>query len=102
MEIILYFAEHEEASLEKLVFNFLFLSQRAGQEGTDLSKAWRSRFQLRKVILNLSILAKPDGSPRPPAPPAPRTCRAPGPPLYLFTNYPHFLLGSAATVYPPP
>lgn len=65
--------EHGDACLEKLVFIFLFSSQRAGQEGADLSRACRSCFQLRKVILSLSILAKPDGSPGPPAPPAPDT-----------------------------
>lgn len=63
--IILYFTEHGEVSLEKLVFKFLFLNQRAGQGGADLSGAWQLCFQLRKVILDLSILAKPAGSPGP-------------------------------------
>lgn len=59
-----------EAFLEKQVFRFLFLNQRAGQEGADLSGAWRLRFQLRTVILDLSILAKPGGGPGP-QPPSP-------------------------------
>lgn len=55
----------EKLPWKSLVFGFLVLNRRAGQEGAALSRARRSRFQLRKVVLNLSILAKPDGGPRP-------------------------------------
>lgn len=57
-----------QGSAEKLPWKsrssaFSLLNRRAGQEGADLSGAWRLCFQLRKVILTPSILAKPDGSP---------------------------------------
>ena len=62
------FSFFTQGSVEKLPWKsrssaFSFLNRRAGQEGADLSGAWRLCFQLRKVILNPSILAKPDGSP---------------------------------------
>lgn len=80
----------------------LFISEPEGRPGGN-RPVWGLRlgFQLRREP-GPRHPCNARWKPGPPAPPALHTCRAPGPPLYLFTNYPHFLLGSAATFSPPP